>query len=85
MGKIDYNNLRKITVFDICDDPVVFKKIMPGYPKYLSKEYHLSLYKESPVYQAFDLIDYADATNDIELRKAVVKEWKTEIERFFDE
>ena len=85
MKEIDYKNLRSVTIFDICDDPAIFKKIMPCYPKYKTKEDYIELYKESPVQQAFDLIDFADITNNKKLRDAVSKEWKTELTHFFNE
>ena len=85
MKEIDYKNLRTITIFDICDDHAILKKITPCYPKYETKEDYVALYKESPVQQAFDLIDYADITKNRKLRDAISAEWNTELTHFFNE
>ena len=81
MEKIDYNNLRKLTVYDICDDSAILKRATAG----MSKKEALENYKEKPVNQAFGLLDFADLTNNLHLREAVLKEWEVELQHFFNE
>ena len=85
MKDINYNNLRSVYLHDICDNISILKTILPCFPKLKSKEERLVQYKESPVLQAFDLIDYADITNNRKLRDAVTKEWYSELTYFFNE
>ena len=85
MEKEIYKNLRQMTVFDLCDDAELLHKLNPLFPKIRTKEQWVSTYKENPMRQVFDLIDLADMTNDLGLKEAIEKEWKKELNAFFDE
>ena len=81
MKGINYNNLRELTVFDICDNPSLLKEIAID----KTKEAHMKRCKEKPVYQAFCLLDFADRTKNKQLREVVVAEWREELKRYFNE
>ena len=85
MEKKTYKNLRQKTVFDLCDDTELLHKLNPLFPDIETKEEWIDSYSDNPVRCAFDLIDLADMTNDLGLRKAVEKEWQSELNSFFDE
>ena len=81
----DYKNLRQKTVFDLCDDAELLHKLNPLFPDIETKEEWIDSYKEKPVNKAFDSLDLADMTNNLDLRKAVEKEWEKEFNSFFNE
>ena len=85
MEKIDYKNLRQMTVFDLCDDAELLHKLNPLFPDIETKEEWIDSYKKSPVNKAFDFIDLADMTHNLDLRDAVEKVWGKELNSFFDE
>lgn len=85
MEKKDFKNLRQMTVFDLCDDIELLHKLNPLFPDIETKEEWIDSYKEKPVNKAFDFIDLADMTNNLDLRKAVEKEWEKEFNSFFNE
>ena len=85
MEKKTYKNLRQKTVFDLCDDTELLHKLNPLFPDIETKEEWIDSYSDNPVRCAFNLIDLADMTNDLGLRKAVEKEWQSELNSFFDE
>ena len=85
MEKKDYKNLRQMTVFDLCDDIELLHKLNPLYPKIRTKEQWVNSYKENPMRQVFDFLDFAGMTNNLDLREVVEKEWEKELNAFFNE
>ena len=83
--KTIYENLRQITVFDLCDDVEMLHKLNPLFPDIETKEEWINSYLTKPVNKAFDFIDLADITNNLDLRDAVEKEWEKELNSFFNE
>ena len=74
-----------MTVFDLCDDAELLHKLNPLFPDIETKEEWLSSYDGAPVKKAFDFIDLADMTNNFDLREAAEKEWRSELNAFFNE
>ena len=85
MEKVDYKKLRQMTVFDLCDDMELLHKLNPLFPDIETKEEWMDSYSKNPVRCAFNLIDLADMTNNLDLREVVEKEWEKELNAFFDE
>lgn len=85
MEKETYKNLRQKTVFDLCDDTELLHKLNPLYPKIRTKEQWVNSYKENPMRQVFDFLDFADMTNNLDLREVIEKEWEKELNAFFNE
>ena len=74
-----------MTVFDLCDDTELLHKLNPMFPEIETKEEWMDSYSKNPVRCAFNLIDLADMTNNLDLREVVEKEWEKELNAFFDE
>ena len=74
MEKVDYKKLRQMTVFDLCDDMELLHKLNPLFPDIETKEEWMDSYSKNPVRCAFNLIDLADMTNNLDLREVVEKE-----------
>ena len=85
MEKVDYKKLRQMTVFDLCDDMELLHKLNPLFPDIETKEEWMDSYSKNPVRCAFNLIDLADMTNNLDLREVVEKEWEKELNAFFNE
>ena len=71
----DYSNLKEKTIFDFCKDEKMLKDLI-----IISKEEYLEQVKEYPLYDAHTLIEYAEITNNKKLLRAVLKQYKQELE-----
>ena len=70
----------KETIFDYCTDPAILHDIAV-----LDKDQYLQHIVETPVDNAFDLLEYADRVNDPKLRELVLKEYADMLNAYFDE
>jgi hypothetical protein len=76
---MDYTDLRRKTIFDFTDDPVILEELVGT----TDKEAFLDgLAPEGPM---FSLIDYAEYIQDKEMIEAVEKEFESELSAFFSE
>lgn len=71
----DYSNLKEKTIFDFCKDEKMIKDLI-----IISKEEYLEQVKKYPLYDAHTLIEYAEITNNKKLLRAVLKQYKQELE-----
>ena len=71
----DYSNLKEKTIFDFCKDEKMLKDLI-----IISKEEYLEQVKEYPLYDAHTLIEYAEITKNKKLLRAVLKQYKKELE-----
>ena len=71
----DYSNLKEKTIFDFCKDEKMIKDLI-----IISKEEYLEQVKEYPLYDAHTLIEYAEITKNKKLLRAVLKQYKQELE-----
>ncbi len=71
----DYSNLKEKTIFDFCKDEKMLKDLI-----IISKEEYLEQVKEYPLYDAHTLIEYAEITKNKKLLRAVLKQYKQELE-----
>ena len=71
----DYSNLKEKTIFDFCKDEKMLKDLI-----IISKEEYLEQVKEYPLYDAHTLIEYAEITKNKKLLRAVLTQYKQELE-----
>lgn len=70
----DYSNLKEKTIFDFCKDEKMIKDLV------VSREDFFRDLKEYPLYNAHVLIEYAEITKNKKLLRAVLKQYKQELE-----
>lgn len=76
-----YKDLKNKTIYDFCDDEKVTDELM----LLRNKEEFLTRIKEDPLFNAFTLLDLAEKIGDDKLIAEVEKQYKKELEEFFDE
>ena len=70
----DYSNLKEKTIFDFCKDEKMLKDLV------VSREDFFRDMKEYPLLNAHVLIEYAEITKNKKLLRAVLKQYKQELE-----
>ena len=70
----DYSNLKEKTIFDFCKDEKMIKDLV------VSREDFFRNLKNYPLYNAHILIEYAEITKNKKLLRAVLKQYKQELE-----
>ena len=70
----DYSNLKEKTILDFCKDEKMIKDLV------VSREDFFRDLKEYPLYNAHVLIEYAEITKNKKLLRAVLKQYKQELE-----
>ena len=70
----DYSNLKEKTILDFCKDEKMIKDLV------VSREDFFRDLKEYPLYNAHVLIEYAEITENKKLLRAVLKQYKQELE-----
>ncbi len=80
----DYSNLRQKTVFDFCDDPKILGEVFACHETILEMTDFLKEHcKKFPIEQARSFDYFAEITNNRELKNAVEKEFKNELEEYY--
>ena len=79
---MDYKDLRHKTAFDFCTEKEAKEWFLDDME--LSREEYLEEAKADDTFRALGLMDVADAKDDAALMAAVKKEFKTELDDFFD-
>ncbi len=78
-----YDNLRNKTIFDICDNKEILKRIYTSIKsEYMERLNFLVQHGENKVMyrvKAEDFMELADITNDKQLRQAVKKYYPSEV------
>jgi hypothetical protein len=77
---MEYNNLREKTIFDFCQDQSIIAEIV-----LMSKNEYLEVLKEHPIENAFTLLELAEKIKDETLKKAVEKQYKSDLNKYFNE
>lgn len=72
---MDYTNLKEKTIFDFCNDEKMLEEIV-----LVEKGRYFECIKEYPLLNAYDLIEYAELTDNKELLEAVKEQYKKELE-----
>ena len=72
---MDYTNLKEKTIFDFCNDEKMLEEIV-----LVEKGRYFECIKEYPLLNAYDLIVYAELTDNKELLEAVKEQYKKELE-----
>ena len=71
---MDYSNLKEKTIFEFCKDEKMIKDLV------VSREDFFRDLKEYPLLNAHVLIEYAEITKNKKLLRAVLKQYKQELE-----
>ena len=71
----DYSNLKEKTIFDFCKDEKMISDII-----IMPKEDYLNELKYNSLLNAHTLIEYAEITKNKKLLRAVLKQYKQELE-----
>ena len=79
---MDYKDLRHKTAFDFCTEKEAKEWFLDDME--LSREEYLEDANADDTFRALGLMDVADAKDDEPLMAAVKKEFKTELDDFFD-
>lgn len=79
---MDYKDLRHKTAFDFCTEKEAKEWFLDDME--LSREEYLEDANADDTFRALGLMDVADAKDDATLMAAVKKEFKTELDDFFD-
>ena len=70
----DYSNLKEKTIFDFCKNEKMIKDLV------VSREDFFRSLKKYPLCNAHVLIEYAEITKNKKLLRAVLKQYKQELE-----
>lgn len=70
----DYSNLKEKTIFDFCKNEKMISDII------IPKDTYLRELKSYSLLNAHTLIEYAEITNNKKLLRAVLKQYKQELE-----
>lgn len=79
---MDYKDLRHKTAFDFCTEKEAEEWFLDDMD--LTREEYLEDANADDTFRALGLMDVADAKDDAALMAAVKKEFKTELDDFFD-
>lgn len=72
----DYSNLKEKTIFDFCKDEKMISDII-----IMPKKDYLNELKYNLLLNAHTLIEYAEITKNNKLLRAVLKQYKKELEK----
>lgn len=82
----DYSDLRNKTILDFCKNKTILTEILPYVPSGFDKQrFYKTYYKDNPDRNGMALLEYAEMTNNGELKKAVESQFKEDFEKFFNE
>ncbi len=73
---MDYSNLKNKTIFDFCESEDTVIDICAAFTDVYTKEEVLHLLKETPLANAYILLDYAESLHNENLKVAIKEQYK---------
>ncbi len=82
---MDYTNLQNKTVFDLCDDMAILKKILPALDLGATQKDCENLWATNKEALAVSFLNLAEKNNDKELAHEVSVQFKDVLNSFYNE
>ena len=80
-----YDNLRKMTVFDVTDDQKILHQVLPYVPKGIDKKESYNDFYSNPTNLALALLEIAQLTGNSLLETETKKQFENELQFYFNE